>query len=50
MDVDNVHWPKDAAYVGDTNESLHVLQCLSQKDHRILEWGVVMPINTTPRY
>ena len=26
MDVDNIHWPKDPEYVGDTNESLHAFQ------------------------
>ena len=30
MDVDNVHWPKDPEYVGDTNESLHALQSAAQ--------------------
>lgn len=25
MDVDNVHWPLDPVYIGDTNESLHAL-------------------------
>lgn len=23
MDIDNIHWPQDAEYIGDTNESLH---------------------------
>lgn len=26
MDVDNIHWPKDPVYFGDTNESLHAFQ------------------------
>ncbi len=26
MDVDNIHWPKDPVYIGDTNESLHAFQ------------------------
>lgn len=26
MDVDNIHWPKDPVYIGDTNESLHGFQ------------------------
>ncbi len=26
MDVDNIHWPKDPEYIGDTNESLHAFQ------------------------
>lgn len=26
MDVDNIHWPKDPIYFGDTNESLHAFQ------------------------
>lgn len=26
MDVDNIHWPKDPIYVGDTNESVHAFQ------------------------
>ena len=30
MDIDNVHWPKDPEYVGDTNESLHVFQWAAQ--------------------
>ena len=30
MDVDNVHWPKDPEYVGDTNESLNALQSAAQ--------------------
>ena len=30
MDIDNVHWPKDPEYVGDTNESLHAFQWAAQ--------------------
>ncbi len=30
MDVDNVHWPLDPVYFGDTNESLHALQAAEQ--------------------
>jgi hypothetical protein len=26
MDVDNIHWPKDPVYIGDTNESIHAFQ------------------------
>lgn len=26
MDVDNIHWPKDEVYFGDTNESLHAFE------------------------
>ncbi len=26
MDVDNIHWPKDPVYFGDTNESIHSFQ------------------------
>lgn len=26
MDVDNIHWPKDPVYFGDTNESLHAFE------------------------
>ena len=26
MDVDNVHWPKDPVYFGDTNESVHAFE------------------------
>ncbi|HET8866580.1 MAG TPA: hypothetical protein VFM80_12865 [Gracilimonas sp.] len=30
MDVDNIHWPKDPVYIGDTNESLHYFQSLEE--------------------
>ncbi len=30
MDVDNIHWPKDPVYIGDTNESIHAFQIKEQ--------------------
>jgi len=30
MDVDNIHWPNDPEYFGDTNESLHAFQYLNK--------------------
>lgn len=30
MDIDNIHWPQDPEYIGDTNESLHWFQVKNQ--------------------
>ncbi|WP_390302070.1 exo-rhamnogalacturonan lyase family protein [Gracilimonas halophila] len=32
MDVDNIHWPKDPVYIGDTNESIHYFQNLEEPE------------------